>query len=162
MAEQIKKAIIEMKDLPPVGSNNEYVVRYRVVSDDKTVATEWSETMIVKGANVVPVDGSLQLSSNKSIVSIVWGDENNRPSYDIFVKFGDSATVSNAAWQKYFYHGTSRVHNYSILVPQTNVTSISGASIDPKYMMAKVQIASNNQVESNALVIYESTVLHLV
>jgi hypothetical protein len=165
MAEQEKpqKAIISMKDLPPVSSQNNYVVRYRVVSDDKNSSTEWSEPLKVYALATANVSGSLQLSSNKDIVSIVWGDENNRPSYDIFVKFGSSTSMSNVnEWQNYFYHGTSLVHNYSVLVPSSVITA-NNVNVSANYMVAKIQVASSENKESAPLVIYEiSTPLHLV
>ena len=95
----IKKVRIPKNQLPPVGDDNEHLIRYRVVSDDKNRASHWSPIFIVPAQDTEEVSGELIYTGG--ILIAVWGDELNRPSYDIFVKF------DNKTKQK-------RIKNYTI------------------------------------------------
>jgi hypothetical protein len=135
-----KKIVIPKSSLPPVDSNTgSYIVRYRFVSEDKNRVSHWSPTFITNSASVEQVNGALSITP--TIITAVWGDELNRPSYDIFVKF-DSGV--------FFYHGTSPIHSYSFL--NTGTTSIN----------VKVQISSSIKEIKPGLVIFDSGVLSLV
>ena len=101
----IKKAIIPKASLPAVNSDNGgYVVRYRIVSEDKNRTSHWSPTFVTNPLTISAVSGALSIT--ETIITAVWGDELNRPQYDVFVKF-DSGSFA--------YHGTSTVHSYSFL-----------------------------------------------
>jgi hypothetical protein len=135
-----KKIVIPKSSLPPVDSNTgSYIVRYRFVSEDKNRVSHWSPTFITNSASVEQVNGALSITP--TIITAVWGDELNRPSYDIFVKF-DSGV--------FFYHGTSPTHSYSFL--NTGTTSVN----------VKIQISSSIKEIKPGLVIFDSGVLSLV
>ena len=117
----IKKAIILKSSLPAINSNTSgYAVRYRIVSEDKNRTSHWSPIVDTNSVQIQSVSGALSITS--TIITAVWGDELNRPAYDIFVKFDSGAFV---------YHGTSTVHSYSFL--NTGTTSVH----------VKVQVASS-------------------
>ena len=78
---------------------------------------------------------------NGSISTVVWGDEVNRPKYDIFVKFDGGS---------YVYHGTSPIHTYSFI--NTGSTSVQVA----------IQVEGINKERNVDLGIYESGVVSLV
>jgi hypothetical protein len=135
-----KKIIVPKSSLPPVDSDTgSYIVRYRFVSEDKNRVSHWSPTFITNSAPVEAVSGALSITS--TIITAVWGDELNRPSYDIFVKF-DSGD--------FFYHGTSPTHSYQFL--KTGTTSVR----------VKIQISSSIKQIKPGLVIFDSGVLSLV
>jgi hypothetical protein len=135
-----KKIVIPKSFLPPVDSNTgSYIVRYRFVSEDKNRVSHWSPIFITNSASVEQVNGALSITPG--IITAVWGDELNRPSYDIFVKF-DSGV--------FFYHGTSPIHSYSFL--NTGTTSVT----------VKIQISSSIKEIKPGLVIFDSGVLSLV
>jgi hypothetical protein len=136
----IKKYIIKQKDLPPVNSQTTgYFVRYRIVSEDKNRLSHWSPIFPINPVPLTSVEGALSITS--SIITTVWGDELNRPEYDIFVKF-DSGSFS--------YHGTSPIHTYSFL--NTGTTSVH----------VKIQVASSIKEVKESLVIFDSGVESLV
>jgi hypothetical protein len=140
MSEIIKKAKILKEFLPPVDSESfGYVVRYRIISEDKNRTSHWSPTFVTNAVSVEPVSGALSITS--SIITAVWGDELNRPSYDVFVKF-DSGS--------FFYHGTTPVHTYQFL--NTGTTSVH----------VKIQIASSIKEVKAGLVIFDSGLESLV
>lgn len=140
MAEEvIKKIIIPKNELPPVFDSNGYYFRYRIVSDDKNRYSHWSEVAYVQNPDVQLVDGSVIINENTA--TVIWGDEEGRPSYDVFVKF-DS--------QDYIYHGTTNIHTYSFLIT---------GSPTPTTLQVIIQIAGISKTIANNLKIYESGVI---
>jgi hypothetical protein len=140
MADQgIKKVRIPKNQLPPVGDDNEHLIRYRVVSDDKNRASHWSPIFVVPAEDTQQVDGELIYTGG--ILIAVWGDELDRPSYDVFVKFDGG---------EYSYHGTSSTHTYTFL--NTGTTSARVA----------IQVEGINKTRNAALTIFESSVVSVV
>jgi hypothetical protein len=136
----VKKAIIQKESLPPIDSESAgYVVRYRIISEDKNRTSHWSPTFVTNAVPTETVSGALSITS--SIITAVWDDELNRPQYDVFVKFDSGA---------FAYHGTSPTHTYSFL--NTGTTSVR----------VKIQIASSVKEVKESLVIFDSGVESLV
>ena len=136
----VKKAVVPKESLPPVDSETAgYVVRYRIISEDKNRTSHWSPTFVTNAVPTETVSGALSITS--SIITAVWGDELNRPAYDIFVKFDSGA---------FAYHGTSPTHTYSFL--NAGTTSVH----------VKIQIASSVKEVKESLVIFDSGVESLV
>jgi hypothetical protein len=135
----IKKLTIPKNQLPPVSDNNQYILRYRIVSDDKNRASHYSTIFLATANEIEPVNGNLSINGNSLVA--VWGDENNRPRYDIFVKF-DNGT--------YQYHGTSPIHTYGFL--KTGTINVRVA----------VQVEGINKKRNAELTIFESNLVSLV
>jgi hypothetical protein len=135
----IKKLTIPKNQLPPVSDNNQYILRYRIVSDDKNRASHYSTIFLATANEIEPVSGNLSISGNSLVA--VWGDENNRPKYDIFVKFDNGA---------YQYHGTSPIHTYGFL--KTGTINVRVA----------VQVEGINKKRNAELTIFESNLVSLV
>lgn len=141
--ESVKKAIVEKADLPPVGPNNSYLVRYRIVSQNINAVSDWSIPVEVFSTDISLVDGDIDVSSAKTAISVTWGDENNRPDYDIYVRFGDNSAiegVDSEHWMSWFYHGTSPIHTYKFLIPSTGATVPVGGA---KRVEVQIQVASS-------------------
>jgi hypothetical protein len=135
MADQgIKRVIIKKSSLPAIDFNSVgYMFKYRVISEDRNRTSQWSPINLILDDSITTVSGALQIS--QTIITTVWGDEINRPRYDIFVGF-DSQTPQ--------YHGTSQNHMYSFLnTGETNVRVI-------------VQIESSIKQLNENLEIYDS------
>jgi hypothetical protein len=136
----IKKAIIKKALLPAIDSNNiGYTFRYRVISEDKNRTSQWSPVNIVDDNSITGVNGALQIS--QTITTVVWGDELNRPKYDIFVGFDSTTPI---------YHGTSPIHLYSFL--NTGTTDVS----------VIVQVEGSQKTLNPSLEIYDSGIEFLV
>ena len=130
----IKKTRIKREDLPLINTDTEgYILRYRILSEDKNRTSHWSPFY---NTDAVSVDGtSGALSITQTIIMVVWGDENNHPSYDVFVSFdGDP----------FYWHGTSAVHSYSFLNEGTTTVHV------------KVQLASSKKQIKAGLGIFDS------
>jgi hypothetical protein len=135
----IKKLTIPKNQLPPVSDNNQYILRYRIVSDDKNRASHYSTIFLATANDIEAVSGNLSISGNSLVA--VWGDQNNRPKYDIFVKFDNGA---------YQYHGTSPIHTYGFL--KTGTINVRVA----------VQVEGINKKRNAELTIFESNLVSLV
>jgi hypothetical protein len=121
----VKKVTIEKKDLPPLTPNGEYLIRYRIISEDKNRTSHWSPIYTVDALQFIEdVSGDLQISNGSLAINVVWGASTIASSYDIFVSFGiynvGTATIT---WGSYGYHGSSASPSYSFLRPDA-VTDI--------------------------------------
>jgi hypothetical protein len=136
----VKKAIIPKNELPPIDADSgSYVVRYRIISEDKNRTSQWSPTFVTDVVTVSSVSGAVQQSS--SIINVVWGSNLDMPRYDIFVGYNGATPT---------FHGTAEGHSYQFLKTGTvNVRVI-------------VQIESSSKTINNNLDIYNSGLVSLV
>ena len=136
----IKKTRILKSSLPPIDHDTEkYNIRYRVISEDRNRTSHWSPIYNSDGVDLVVTSGAVSRAGD--VITAVWGDQNDFPEYDVFVKF-DSGD--------FFYHGKSKVHSYSFL--KTGTTSVR----------VKVQIISSKKEIKAALNIFDSGSVSLV
>ena len=133
----IKKVIIKKASLPALDHDKVgYVFRYRIVSEDKNRTSQWSPINLVLDNSITSVAGAVQVSA--SVISAVWGDELNRPKYDVFVGF-DGAAAS--------YHGTTPIHSYQFIkTGTTNVRVIIQVESSEKTLNANFQIYNSGLV----------------
>jgi hypothetical protein len=133
----IKKVIIKKASLPALDHDKVgYIFRYRIVSEDKNRTSQWSPINLVLDNSITSVAGAVQVST--SIVSVVWGDELNRPKYDVFVGF-DGATAT--------YHGTTPIHSYQFIkTGTTNVRVIIQVESSEKTLNANLEIYNSGLV----------------
>jgi hypothetical protein len=100
----IKKVIIPKEKLGTVIGTNEYVVRYRVVSEDKNRASYWSPNYIVLSTPVPTVLGSVSIVKEK--VDATWENPLEIPEFDVFVGFNNVTPR---------WHGTTKTNNYQFI-----------------------------------------------
>jgi hypothetical protein len=84
---KIKKVIIPKSSLPEIsGIGQDYVVRYRIVSEDKNRYSYWSQKYRVSIPNTTTVPFSVTKSN--STITAVWTPENNiKSEFDIYIKW---------------------------------------------------------------------------
>jgi hypothetical protein len=144
MASGLRKARVLSKDLPPVIRLYEnvygYLTRHRVISEDRNRFSAWSSVTDVPlyDAENLPSPVPIDISISGDAVTVVWDDEEDRPSYDIFV---------SEDGQDFYYHGTTPIHTYSFL----NTASETALEI-------AIQVASINRVRENVLTIAQQSV----
>lgn len=126
---------IPKNDLPPVESDNVYSVRFRVVSEDKNRTSHWSPVFVIESTTPVAVSGEVVVSG--PIVIAAWEDEEDRPQYDVFVKFDSDP---------YIYHGTTPIHTYTFLNEASSTVRV------------KVQIVGSAKTSNATLTIWESAI----
>jgi len=82
----VKKISIDKPNLPPLSPNGEYIVRYRIISDDRNRTSAWSPIYVLDAKPFISeVEGNVLVTGQN--ISITWDDLNARSSYDVFVKF---------------------------------------------------------------------------
>jgi hypothetical protein len=152
----VKKITIEKKDLVPLSPDGKYLLRYRIISEDKNRTSHWSPIYsldvanIKKGDEIInlirPVASSIEVTNTNVIIS--WGDENERSSYDIFASFG---TLSGGTinYEPYFHSGSSPIHSYSFKKKDGPYTHVRVA----------VQLAGIEKIISPTLTIAQSSKL---
>jgi hypothetical protein len=106
-----KKVTIEKKDLPPLSPNGEYLIRYRIISEDKNRTSHWSPIYTLDAKDLIE-DVTSNIEVTPSDIIVTWGDANKASLYDIFVSYKISST-----WSSYFFHGSSPIHTYGFLQP---------------------------------------------
>ena len=126
---------IPKNDLPPVESDNVYSVRFRVVSEDKNRTSHWSPVFVIESTTPVAVNGEVVVSG--PIVIAAWEDEEDRPQYDVFVKFDSDP---------YIYHGTTPIHTYTFLNEASSTVRV------------KIQIVGSAKTSNATLTIWESAI----
>ena len=125
---------IEKKDFPPLSPDGEYLLRYRIISEDKNRTSHWSPIYKLDLTNfwdgeefvnlITPVFGDLQISNVDRAINTFWEASAIASSYDVFVSFGIyNVGTSAITWGSYAYHGSSNSTSYSFLRPEA-VTDI--------------------------------------
>jgi hypothetical protein len=138
----VKKVIIEKKDFPPLSPNGEYLLRYRIISEDKNRTSHWSPIYKLDATPFIQnVSGDLQISNDSLAISLVWGESQLNAGYDIFVSSGVyNEETSTVDWADYIYQGSSLTQTYSFL-RSTSVTDIR----------VKIQLSGIQKELNNAL-----------
>lgn len=155
MAEVIKKVDVPSSLLSELDwETGGYLLRYRIVSENKNIRSHWSPVYVIPSQDFVDVEGQISETASdtdptKTIVSVVWDDFFGRPSYDIFVAFRNNppADTFEYDFDNFYYHGTSTVHNYSFV-------QRAGDTIDSIRII--IQPASNKKIIKSSFVIYDS------
>jgi hypothetical protein len=115
----VKKVTLEKKDFPPLSPNGQYLLRYRIISEDKNRTSHWSPIYEIDvRAFIEQVSGDLQISNGSLAITTIWDASYIASSYDVFVSFGIyNVGTATIAWGNYAYHGSSDSTSYSFLRP---------------------------------------------
>lgn len=118
------KVIVKKSDLPPVGKDGTYVIRCRIISDDKNSASYWTPiyrvmipsegSKLVKDAvmaNVYhdPIGQSVPQNYN---IYVSWHDPNDLGFYDIYTRWH-----TTAGWTDWAYQSTQVTRNFAFNPP---------------------------------------------
>ena len=137
----IKKLRILKASLPPTDHDSlAYVLRYRVISDDRNRTSHWSPIYNISASGVISVTGALSVTTN--IITAIWPNTNNSPSYNVFVSFNGGS---------FSFSGNTISNSYSFL-------KTAGAT----NVRVKVQVASSKKEIKAALNIFDSGTVSLV
>jgi hypothetical protein len=115
----VKKVTIEKKDFPPLSPNGEYLLRYRIISEDKNRTSHWSPIYKLDASTLIEdVSGGLQMPDSSLGITAIWEESPIASSYDIFVSFGIyNVGTLTFDWGSYAYHGSTSSQSYSFLRP---------------------------------------------
>jgi hypothetical protein len=133
----IKNVIIEKSNLPEVyGVHQEYLVRYRIVSDDKNRLSHWSPQYKLAVSNQSNINYSLSIDNPSNVIRLVWEPVLNISQYDLYAKW------DNQSWE---YVSAVSSTSYSLLI-KDNTSSVKFA----------VQIPTFPKNRFNGLTLFET------
>jgi hypothetical protein len=160
MADQgIKKIRIKQSDLPTINVNEEgYVLRYRVISDDKNRTSQWSPINIIQ-PNYTYVPGSIVFNKAGNIASLAWdsvsieidGTEIRKAhEFDIWLKWHRS---DNGDW---IYKQRIDGGNISFPIPSTYTIGGVVQGSPPNRLNAEIYLKGTPITRDSAfLLVYE-------
>lgn len=122
----IKKVVILKKDLPAFNSNHgDYILRYRVISEDKNRWSHWSPQYKINALSVAENAYKVAVDSVNEIINIVWTptEQTSNTTYDIFLKWDSSDWV---------YASTVSTTSYAI-IKKTGATKLKIAAQVPTF-----------------------------
>lgn len=104
----IKKVIIAKKNLPSIfGTDQKYVVRYRIVSEDRNRTSHWSAQYKLSAPTTESINHSISVDSSANTIRLVWDEVSNISGYDIYVKW------DSGSWT---HINTATTNNYTCLI----------------------------------------------
>jgi hypothetical protein len=136
----IKKIVIPQSDLPPINSDEEkYVVRFRIISDDRNRVSHWSPQYLISPTELQLEDNSgITLEVANNMINVQWDTEpGSSVSYDVWVAWGTQSGSTGLPE----YKATITGNYISIPIPagkQSVQVSIQNMSVPRKYMPSLV------------------------
>ena len=120
----IKKVIIPKESLPAIlGSEHKYVVRYRIISEDKNRFSHWSQQYKISAPTTNEINYSVVLEQDIKVFRLIWDSMPDITSFDIYVKW------NNGEWE---FLSSSSINNYTGLI-KDETTSIAFAVQVPTF-----------------------------
>jgi hypothetical protein len=148
---RIKKVIINKASLPALnGDLEKYVVRYRVISEDRNRISHWSPQFYISPNPLIPGSATTAIIvkvDNSIVVTWPIDDDSEVLASDVFVAWG----TQPGSVGSYEYHATVTANSTTIPIPSGKV------SVDVKIQLA---VYPRKLVESR--IISESGVQALV
>jgi hypothetical protein len=138
----VKKVIIPKSKLKPIDQDNNFLVRFRIISDDRNGISEWSQIFSLSSQTAESLyDPQVASFTSGNVLNIVWQNLPADLQLDIFLKVDGG---------QYVYKGTSLGSNYLTINPAEST-----------YQFA-LQISSISKKYSESLKVFESEVLDVV
>lgn len=127
----IKKAIFPGESLPLITSDSKYFVRYRVVSSDGTLTSQWSGFYELEGNSVTDLLSSSQtqdtlsatVSADQNYILLQWepigGAVIKSSVFDVFAQWAYTGLEPSWSVDDYEYIATVASNNFSVKIPQS-------------------------------------------
>ncbi len=124
----VKKVVIKKEDLPAFnGAEQNYLVRYRIVSEDRNRTSHWSPyyELLIPTMNTPSKQVACSVTVSSGVINMVWGHPvtGALQQYDIYIK------TNIKDWS---YLSSSSSTQLSSLVP-AGITSLQVAVQAPTY-----------------------------
>ena len=121
----IKKVVIQKSSLPQIsGENQNYSLRFRVVSEDKNRSSHWSTKYRLAVPNIAQIDYRVAVDQSHDTVTAIWTPEvGTKSEFDVYVKW------DNEAWQ---FASTVFTTTYSTII-KTGATHVQIAVQVPTF-----------------------------
>ena len=121
-----KKVVIPSSELIPVDGSNQYLIRFRVISDDRNRFSEWSPIFPVTGTGVAVLpEARVGHFMVGSIVNIVWEGVPTGSEFDIFVGVdGDDPEYKGTTSESRYMFINSAEENYRFTIQRSSIAKI--------------------------------------
>ncbi len=135
----IKKVVIQKSSLPEIsGANQNYSLRFRIVSEDKNRSSHWSTKYRLSVPSVTGIDYRVAVDQSHDMVTAVWVPEaGTKSEFDVYIKW------DNEAWQ---FVSTVFTTTYSTIIK-------TGAN----YVQIAVQVPTFPKERFAGTTLFEST-----
>lgn len=155
----IKKVTLRQKDIGAMYTNpdeslDKYYLRYRIISEDGTQFSRWSQTYGIDGNSVLSggLVSGYTLLSDATTITVSWQIDDGvfGTPFDAYVRWSEDATKQNAedmTWSAWTFASETTSSTFSTNIP-------SGK----KWVQVYVQRQTFPKVRTNAAKIFESTV----
>lgn len=138
----IKKVIVSKQNLPSIfGTDQKYIVRYRIISEDRNRSSHWSAQYKLNAPSTETINHSVAVDSASNTIRLVWDQVNNLSGYDIYVKW------DSGSWQ---HLGTVNVNNYSCLI-KDSATAVTFAVQVPTFPKSRFLASTLFETVSTAV-----------
>jgi hypothetical protein len=119
----IKKVIVPSSDLIPVDGSNQYLIRFRVISDDRNRFSEWSPIFPVTGTGVAVLpEARVGYFMVGSVVNIVWEGVPPGSEFDIFVgDDGGEPEYNGTTSESRYVFINSAEENYRFVIQRSSI-----------------------------------------
>lgn len=132
---KIKKVIIPKSKLPAYsGENQSYIIRYRVVSEDKNRTSHWSPQYRLPVVSQTTVQHAITVDPVTKFMAIAWEPLTNYTgNYDVYIKWDNGAysyigPVSTTTYTSVVKTGASTVQ-IAVQVPTFPTKRFTNATI---------------------------------
>lgn len=144
MSEIIKKVTVAQNELPVIGKiSGQYIVRYRIISEDRNRASHWSPNYILETTPLSEIQHTVSKDTTNNAVEAFWTPPATLglSNFDVYLKWG------SGNWN---YAITISTTSYKVAI-QSGATSVQVA----------VQAPTKNKVRSVSATLFESDSLAL-
>ena len=131
----IKKVTILKSDLPGFNSlYGDYVVRYRIISEDKNRTSHWSPQYKLTAPTVDTIDFSYAKDLTNKMITFVWTPtDSSIGKFDVFVKWNDgswayASTVSTTTFAAVIPDGSTSLQ-LAVQVPTFPKLRVTSATL---------------------------------
>lgn len=131
----IKKIVIVKKDLPEFyGTDQEYVVKYRVITEDKNRTSHWSPNYKIAVSSPDTIDYRVAVEQSHDMINVVWNPSNNiKSEFDIYLKWNSDpwefvSTVFTTSYSTIIKEGANHFR-IAVQVPTFPKERFSGATL---------------------------------
>jgi hypothetical protein len=144
--ERTKKVVIKKADLPAYsGENQSYIVRYRVVSEDKNRTSHWSpQYRLPVSAQSLTTDHSISVNVEARMINVVWQPQaSSGNNFDVYVKWDNDS---------YAYVGSVTTPMYTGLI-KNGASSVKVAVQVPTFPKQRFTSATMFETTSTSVVV---------
>lgn len=143
--ERTKKVVIKKADLPAYsGENQSYIVRYRVVSEDRNRTSHWSPQYRLPVSAQATIDHSISVNVEARMINVVWQPQaSSGNNFDVYVKWDNDS---------YTYVGSVTTPMYTGLI-KNGASSVKVAVQVPTFPKQRFTSATMFETTSTSVVV---------